>query len=231
VVQSDNEDQKNEQRVEDLLKSGLISLWKKDAAEHTRESGTYYPSYLGSCMRKQYYIYTLGERATPEDLAIFMTGQGVHEIVAKAFSESTTVESIEEKITLEFTGKVKLSGRVDIIIVDIDGKRYVIEVKSASRIPDKPYESHMLQLEIYLHALNVEDGFVLYWDKRSGSIRAFRVKKDNEWLGKIYERVAILDYHMSIMLPPPPEAYLEGKHWECRRCAYLSECNPGPLVV
>ncbi|MCL4344195.1 MAG: PD-(D/E)XK nuclease family protein [Nitrososphaerota archaeon] len=224
-----NSRQENEQRVEDLLKSGLISLWKKEAQGHTRDSGTYYPSYLGSCLRKQFYIYTIGERATPENLAVFMTGQGVHEIVASAFSESTTVESVEEKITLIFTDRIRLSGRVDIIIVDMDGKRYVIEVKSASRIPDAPYESHLLQLEIYLHSLNVNDGFVLYWNKRSGEVRAFSVSKDNGWLGKIYERTAMLDYHMSMAHPPPAEAYLDGRVWECRRCPYLQECNPGPL--
>lgn len=221
--------QESEQRIEDLLKSGLISLWKKEAQHHTRDAGTYYPSYLGSCLRKQYYIYTLGERATPENLAVFMTGQGVHEIVAKAFSESTIVESIEEKITLNFTDRIRLSGRIDIIIVDIDGKRYIIEVKSTSRIPDVPYDSHLLQIEIYLHSLNVNDGFILYWNKRSGEVRAFSVSKDNVWLGKIYERAAMLDYHINIAQPPPAEAYLDGRVWECRRCPYLQECNPGPL--
>ncbi|MEM0097240.1 MAG: PD-(D/E)XK nuclease family protein [Conexivisphaerales archaeon] len=220
-----------EQRVENLLKKGLISLWKKEAQLHTRDSGTYYPSYLGYCLRKQYYIYVVGERATPENLAVLMTGQGVHEIVARAFSESSTVESIEEKITLSFTDKIKLSGRVDIIIVDIDNKRYVIEVKSASRIPDRPYESHLLQLEIYLHSLNINDGFVLYWNKRSGEVRAFAVGKNNEWLSKIYERAAMLDYHICMAQLPPAESYLNGKVWECRRCPYLQECNPGPLDI
>ncbi len=219
----------SEKRIEDLLKTGLISLWQKESQLHAREPGTYYPSYLGYCLRKQYYIYTIGERVTPEALAIFMTGQGVHEIVAKAFSESTTVESVEEKITLNFTDDIRLSGRIDIIIVDIDGKKYIIEVKSASRIPDSPYESHMIQLEIYLHSLNVDDGFVLYWNKRSGEVKAFSVKKSSEWLGKIYERAAMLHYHMNMAQLPPPEAYLNGRAWECKRCPYLNECNPGPL--
>ena len=219
----------SERRIEELLKNGLISLWQKESQQHDREPGTYYPSYLGGCMRKQYYIYTMGERVTPEALAIFMTGQGVHEIVAKALSESAKVESVEEKIMLNFTNQIRLSGRVDIIMVDMDGKRYIIEVKSASKIPDAPYESHMIQLEIYLHALNVEDGFLLYWNKRNGEVRAFSVKRSSEWLGKIYERAAMLHYHINAGQPPPPEAYLDGRKWECRRCPYLGECNPGPL--
>ncbi len=218
-----------ENKLERLLKDGLTSLWRKEKSEHQTTKGIYYPSYIGSCLRKQFYIYTVGESVTSEELAIFMTGKGVHELVAKAFGEIVKVESVEEKISLELTDKIKLSGRIDIIIADIEGKKYLIEVKSASKIPDSPYESHMLQLHAYMQALKFEEGYLLYWNKRSGEIRVFKIIKNDEMMKKLYERVAMLDYYISINSPPPPESYQNGKIWECRKCPYLNLCNPGPV--
>ncbi|MDP8022876.1 MAG: CRISPR-associated protein Cas4 [Nitrososphaeria archaeon] len=218
-----------EEKLERLLKDGLDSLWKKEKSEHQTTKGIYYPSYVGSCLRKQFYIYTAGESVTSEELVIFMTGKGVHELVVKAFGEKVRIESVEEKINLEFTDKIKLSGRIDIIIADIEGKKYLIEVKSASKTPDSPYESHVLQLHAYMQALKFDEGYLLYWNKRDGGIRVFKVIKNDEMMRKLYERVAMLDYYISINSPPPPESYQEGKTWECRKCPYLNLCNPGPL--
>jgi len=218
-----------EEKLERILKEGLDSLWKKEKSEHQIIKGVYYPSYIGSCLRKQYYIYTVGESVTSEELVIFMTGKGIHELVVKAFGEKVNVESIEAKINLEITNKIKLSGRVDIIIADLEGKKYLIEVKSASKIPDNPYESHVLQLHAYMQALNFNEGYLLYWNKRDGNIRVFKVIKNDEMMKKLYERVVMLDYYITINSPPPPESYQEGKKWECKKCPYLNICNPGPL--
>ena len=87
-----------EKILEETLKKGLASLHEKEMNEHKTEKGVYYPSALGSCIRKQYYTYTLGERVFPEDLVIFATGKSVHEIIAKAFGEVAKVEKAEENV-------------------------------------------------------------------------------------------------------------------------------------
>jgi hypothetical protein len=93
------------------LKQGLASLHEKEKNNHKTEKGVYYPSALGSCLRKQYYTYTLGERVSPEELVIFATGKGVHETIAKAFGEVATIEKEEENISLEVSPAIKLKGR------------------------------------------------------------------------------------------------------------------------
>ncbi len=218
-----------EEKLERLLKDGLDSLWKKEKSEHQTTKGIYYPSYIGSCLRKQFYIYTAGESVTSEELVIFMTGKGVHELVVKAFGEKVKVESVEEKINLEITDKIKLSGRIDIIIADIEGKKSLIEVKSTSTTPSSPYESHVLQLHAYMQALKFDEGYLLYWNKRDGGIRVFKVTKNDDMMKKLYERIAMLDYYLSMNSPPPSESYQEGKVWECKKCPYLNLCNPGPI--
>jgi len=214
-----------EATLEEMLKKGLLSLEEKEKSDHEREKGAYYPSQLGSCLRKQYYEYTLGEQVTPEELVIFTTGKRVHEAVAEAFGEVAKVEKVEENVSITISPSLKLKGRIDLLIADYDGKKYLIEVKSTSRTPETPYEEHVIQLHIYMQALNYEEGYVLYWNKVKGEIKVFKVKKDEEVLQKIYERVKKLDYHVSHNTPPEPEALIEGKYWECEKCPYFNICT------
>ena len=213
-----------EKKLEELLKQGLASLHEKEKNGHKTEKGVYYPSALGSCLRKQYYTYTLGERVSPEELVIFATGKGVHETIAKAFGEVATIEKEEENISLEISPAIKLKGRIDLLIADYDGKKYLIEVKSTSKTPDTPFEEHVMQLQVYMHALNYEEGFILYWNKVTGEIKVFKVTKNEETLKTIFERVKKLDYYVTKNIPPEPEAILKGRFWECEKCHFLELC-------
>ncbi|NAY82401.1 MAG: Dna2/Cas4 domain-containing protein [Thaumarchaeota archaeon] len=213
-----------EKKLEELLKQGLVSLHEKEKNSHKTEKGVYYPSALGSCLRKQYYTYTLGERVSPEELVIFATGKGVHETIARAFGEVATIEKEEENISLEISPAIKLKGRIDLLIADYDGKKYLIEAKSTSKTPDTPFEEHVLQLQVYMHALNYEEGFILYWNKVTGEIKVFKVQKNEEVLKNVFERVKKLDYYVSKNVPPEPEAILKGRFWECEKCPFLELC-------
>jgi len=217
-------EEKEEKKLEELLKQGLASLHEKEKNGHKTEKGVYYPSQLGSCLRKQYYTYTLGERVSPEELVIFATGKGVHETIAKAFGEVATIEKEEENISLEVSPAIKLKGRIDLLIADYDGKKYLIEAKSTSKTPDAPFEEHVLQLQVYMQALNYEEGFILYWNKVTGEIKVFKVTKNEEALKTILERVKKLDYYVTKNIPPEPEAILKGRFWECEKCPFLELC-------
>jgi CRISPR/Cas system-associated exonuclease Cas4 (RecB family) len=217
-------EEKDEKKLEELLKQGLTSLHEKEKNWHKIEKGVYYPSALGSCLRKQYYTYTLGERVSPEELVIFATGKSVHETIAKAFGEVATIEKVEENVSLEVSPAVKLKGRIDLLIADYDGKKYLIEAKSTSKTPDAPFEEHVLQLQVYMQALNYNEGFVLYWNKVTGEIKVFKVTKNEEVLKNIFERVKKLDYYVTKNILPEPEAIIKGRFWECEKCPFLELC-------
>ncbi|MGC9190204.1 MAG: CRISPR-associated protein Cas4, partial [Conexivisphaera sp.] len=179
--------------IGEAVRRGLRELWREESAAHERRPGVYYPSYLGYCLRKQYYIYSIGEEPTSEKLAVFATGKGVHEAVAEALGAAgdIKVEEVEKEVALDLGNGVSLSGRVDIILAEVGGRRVIVEVKSASRIPEAPQEHHLLQLQIYLNALNVEDGVLLYWDKRRGRLATFDVRRDPKYLGRAAERALL----------------------------------------
>ena len=213
-----------EKKLEELLKKGLVSLHEKEKNGHKTEKGVYYPSALGSCLRKQYYVYTLGERVSSEELVIFATGKSVRETIARAFGEVATIEKVEENVSLDVSPAIKLKGRIDLLIADYEGKKYLIEAKSTSKTPDTPFEEHVLQLQVYMHALNYEEGFILYWNKVTGEIKVFKVTKNEEALKTIFERVKKLDYYVTKNIPPEPEAILKGRFWECEKCPFLELC-------
>ncbi|MCI4460682.1 MAG: PD-(D/E)XK nuclease family protein, partial [Thaumarchaeota archaeon] len=205
----------------------MRELWRRESAEHERRPGTFYPSYIGYCLRRQYYIYRIGEEPTSERLAVFATGKGVHEAVAEALGASgeVRVEGVEGDVKLS-AGGITLSGRVDIILAEVGGRRVVVEVKSTSRLPEAPQDHHLLQLQIYLNALGVDDGVLLYWDKRRGSLRAFDVRRDPSQLNRAVERALVLNEHLRKDAPPPREAVMEGRLWECDLCEYRGICKP-----
>ncbi|MEM3685458.1 MAG: PD-(D/E)XK nuclease family protein [Conexivisphaerales archaeon] len=221
-----------EEVLKNAVRKGLLMMWQEENEDHERHEGEYYPSSIGSCIRKQYYEYTKPMPPSPETLAIFATGEGVHEAVAESLKRSgeVIVNHTELPIKLRITEEIELSGRVDILLAEILGKKAVVEVKSTSSIPSEPYESHMLQLQTYLHALAIDTGFMLYWDKRTGNIESFMVKRDDIWLRRAGERVVILHEHIKKKAPPIKEAFEEGRYWECDQCAYLDDCEPFSLL-
>jgi len=214
--------------VKEALKDGLMKIWKEESDEHTKRIGEYYPSGIGYCLRKQYYEYQIPKPPAAETLAIFATGKGVHEAVADALSKSEKVriEHLEFPVQLKINESIKLTGRIDVLIAEVMGRKAILEVKSTSRIPDEPHFTHTLQLQAYLHAIGVDTGLLLYWDKRSGEIECFTLQKDNSWLQKIGERVIMLDHYLRSRIEPYKEALIEGKYWECDRCTYYQECAP-----
>ncbi len=214
--------------VGEAVRRGLKELWREESAAHERRPGVYYPSYLGYCLRKQYYIYTLGEEPTSEKLMVFATGKGVHEAVAEALRAAggIQVEGVEREISLDLGNGISLSGRVDIIVAEVGGRRVVVEVKSTSRLPSSPQEHHVLQLQIYLNALGLDDGVLLYWDKRRGRLAAFDVRRDPKYVGRAAERALLLNEYLSRGSPPPREALIEGRLWECDVCEYRRICRP-----
>jgi len=221
------------ERLVEALKRGLYKLWEEEEAHHVRKEGVYYPSAIGSCLRKQYYMYTVERKPSSEKLAVFATGKGVHKAVAEALSVSgvVKVESEEVETRLSVSKDVQLKGRIDILVVEVNGERVVVEVKSTSRLPENPHENHLLQLQTYLHAAGLKRGILLYWDKRTGRVKTFEVEKDEKYLAKVAERAIVLHEHLKRGTPPLKEAVLENRLWECDLCEFYDICNPFLLDV
>lgn len=220
--------------IEEALKKGMFSEWEEESINHKFRLGSYYPSIIEKCVRQQAYSYLYSLPPTSEELAIFNEGKAIHELVAFALRRSglVSVEGREVVIDLEFDD-AKLHGRIDDLLLirlgELDNhlRLFVpLEIKSTSTLPEEPKRSHYYQLMTYLLAEDYPLGVLLYWAKREGKIRAFAVKKDDNMLKVLKERVTQLHDALKQGSLPNKEASLAKDYLQCERCVYTERCNP-----
>ena len=207
----------------EALRKAIRQNSEEDALLHPQKIGVYHPSEIGYCLRKQYYSYVLGGAGfSDETLTVFAVGDAVHRMVADFLEISA--ENREVEIRLPVGEGAELHGRADIIIAK-NGEERIIEVKSTSHDYTAPKPEHELQLQVYLHALGIERGILLYIGKTSGKITAFDIRRDPQKLEEIKERVLALHRAIISRRPPPPEGKLKPLWQECRYCPFKHICD------
>jgi CRISPR/Cas system-associated exonuclease Cas4 (RecB family) len=187
--------------------------------------GSYRPSLLPCCLKRQYLIYKRGLDVPEEKAGIFQIGRMFHNFVQKTLSNSFTVKSVEAPffITLLSGDQLfRIAGKAD-LIVEIENKEYIIEAKSIRRLPDQPLKHHVEQLIIYLGGYYIENGFLIYLEKNALQHRIFPVEFDLGVFRRMIGRAAILHRHLVSGEEPKPDP----DKWECRYCEFRSECTVG----
>lgn len=193
--------------------------------------GRYYPSEIGSCLRKVWYSY-LQPRPTEMDLIkVFEVGNILHDFIAEVMRSEKNPHiqliSSEYPFKLEMQG-FTISGRIDdLLLVKESNKTFLVEVKSTASLAytDAPKMSHMMQLQLYMHVLKYHDGFVLYIEKNTLKCKAFEVKYDERIAAEALNRFMKLHKFLTEKELPPPEARLKSEmSWMCRNCEWRDDC-------
>ncbi len=193
--------------------------------------GRYYPSEVGQCLRKSYYSFML-PKETDKDLAkIFEVGNILHEFVAKVFAseKNPDVDLVESETPFEIPiDDFIISGRIDnIILLKPEQKKIVVEVKSTKMLSmmETAQESHQMQLQLYLHAKQIQHGMILYLEKNTLQSKTFSLEYDPEFYRQIINRFRKLHNYLRNTSLPEPEARMKAeKNWLCRNCEYREEC-------
>lgn len=197
-----------------------------------KQIGRYYPSEIGSCMRKVWYSYNYPRKTDPEVLKIFCMGNMVHDFVVEVLKNEKN-ENVQ-LLQSEFPLKIEqpdflISGRVDdLVLVKSSGKTIIVEVKSTKSIDyvGEANESHVMQLQLYMHATGIHNGIVLYIDKGNLQSKQFDVEYDKETVDAILKRFGEMHQLLISKLLPIDEAKKEAKkQWMCRFCEYSDKCD------
>jgi len=165
---------------------------------------------VSGCLRKAYYDRK-SLRATLDIKNVVATiGNGVHMALQDLLKEEGW--KTEVKVEWDF-GKFKLVGHIDLFKNDV-----VLEIKTTSKVPDKPYLPHLRQLNAYLIMSHAEKGYLVYV-ARNGYVKVFEVKPDKKLWRETVKRAFYLWRCIHENRPPKPEfsplcSFCEHR-WRC----------------
>jgi hypothetical protein len=196
-----------------------------------KQIARYYPSEVGSCLRKVYYSYKHPKPLEEDLIKIFETGNILHSFIVEVLKseKDPDVKLINQEVPVKLILKdYVISGRIDdILVIKSSGKVYLVEVKSTSmlRAVKSPSKHHILQLQFYMHATGIHNGMLMYIEKNTLQTMTFEVDYKEEIVKHALDRFEIL--HKSLIANKSPDAEArkdKDMHWMCRRCDYFDEC-------
>ena len=201
-----------------------------------KQVGIYYPSEIGSCLRKVWFSYKKPKELDKDKIKIFQVGIMLHDFIADVLRSEKTpeVRLIDSEVPFKlYFPDFMISGRVDdILIVEENGKKILVEVKSTKSLNmiNEPQDAHVKQLQIYMHALKIPNGMIVYVEKSSLKTIEFEVEYDEEQVKEIMKRFEKLHEFIITNKMPEPEAKLDpNKNWMCKYCEYREECERNSL--
>ena len=196
-----------------------------------KKIGRYFPSEAGSCLRKSWYSYKIPRDVDDDKKKIFYAGELIHHFISEVIKSEKNPEVELTAYELPFIIKESdfaVSGRIDDILkLNINQKSFLVEVKSTKTLDytNEPNKAHVMQLQLYMHALNMQDGVILYVDKTTLKTKAFEVKYDKKIFDIVLNRIKIL--HETLMknkVPDPEARIIKEMHYMCQNCEYKEEC-------
>ncbi len=196
--------------------------------------GRYYPSEIGGCIRKTWFSYKNHKPTDSTLTKIFEAGNMLHEFITEVIKseKNEEIELIKSELPIQIKGKdFVISGRIDnLVLVKLFEKneyhQILVEVKSTKFLPNEHKKEHEIQLQLYMRALGVHEGIILYIQKDNLQTKTFTIKYKKKMSDKILERFEEL--HTSLIKDEIPEAEAKkdkDKIWMCDYCSYRKECD------
>jgi CRISPR/Cas system-associated exonuclease Cas4 (RecB family) len=196
--------------------------------------------YQGVCPRYWYQAFNGADFVSKTDsvgVASMLNGTAGHERLEKVLEDGGVLVSKEIEMKLS---DPPIRGYID-VIVNIDGEDAVGEIKTTlsegfmwRRSTMKPSAQHLYQILIYMYALDMEKGFMLYENKNDNTLLTIPVKMTPrnkkiledalDWLRRVYanwEAGEGTDSHL-------PKRPWTKKNKICRGCPLFEKCWVDP---
>lgn len=171
-------------------------------------------SNAGGCLRNLYYTHFEGQAPISDTLQkIFDDGTKIHEEQQKKYQLEYPFCECEKEVNIRLSNELSISGHADIYFPN---PSLVIELKSCSKTPTKPYTQHSLQVIMYMYALFAKYGNITYINKKDYTHKIFNViYSDNLFLTAIgfFEK---LYYHI-IQKEIPDCSCIYGQSFYCKQ--------------
>ena len=203
--------------------------------------GHLHPSSAGKCWNSQLFeAYGVYADHSEELQQIFALGHKIHAQVQTAWSNANIIHAVEQEVVWP---EYHISGHADGIGV-INGSQFVLEIKSASKssfLNYVPYQSHIEQVQLYMHILGIKSALLLYINKEyvsygiDLSLLPLKLYFDGQWfkiihvrydVAKIMERIniynQIVDKFNNFCVFD--HIKYDFSKQECKSCGYAWHC-------
>lgn len=201
----------------------------------SKKMGRYYPSEIGSCLRKIWYSYKHPLETKPDLIKIFELGNILHDFIVEVLKSEKNphIQLLKYEFPIKVDrGDFLISGRVDnLILLKEKGESVLVEVKSIKNIKyAKIQPRYNAQLQFYMHATNVHRGALLYVDKTTLQTKVFPINYNEEEAMQIVKRFDMLHSHLTEnKLPTPESKQSKESEWMCKYCEYAEKCDKNEI--
>ena len=222
----------------------------REQLESTRDTEHLHPSEICKrdwCNRSSWYTikgYEKADRSLSfQTLNIFAEGHAIHAKWQKWLTDAGVLEAVEVPILDE---EFRLMGHADGIINDSKG-RAILEIKSvgagtirmedfelyqSASSPDdmwkkvrKPFNTHLRQVNLYMHCLGIHDAVFLYEWKATQEVKEFSVKFQPELIEDILSGCKNVIRGLESGVPPMRPTWVEDSTSKtCKNCPYKKVC-------
>ena len=192
----------------------VVYSWFRKLVERTARvnysSNVIHVGEVSGCLRRAYYDRKTLKPTLDIKNVVATIGNGVHYQLQDLLKEEGWRSEVE--VSWDFK-KFKLIGHIDLFKENV-----VLEIKTVSKIPEKPYLPHLRQVNAYLIMAHAKKGYIIYIAK-NGYVRVYDVKPDKKLWRETVKRAFHLWYSLKENKPPKPEfsplcQYCEFK-WRC----------------
>jgi CRISPR-associated exonuclease Cas4 len=219
--------------IDYLLNLIFEKYLREDSREH--KVGVYYPSEMGFCVRRNYFMYKNPKPIPIKTLLLFQSGIVAHEWLANVLSKIKEVGNValevipEGEVKYQVDENILISGKFDELLhikFKENDKTYdtLIELKTVRDLKAirEPKLHHYMQINFYLKMLNIKDGYIMYLDRKDYNYKLFNVELNEALFKLLIDRVRYLHWSIVYDQTPIPEG-IKTK-WQCHYCDYREEC-------
>ena len=184
TVQSDNADLIS--NVLKLVDNAVISYHEANKRE---TSDKIHVTEVCGCLRYAYFKRTV--ELKPDANYFTFIGTAIHDAILKHISDQIEIH-VENDI---------IEGYAD-AIVEINGQKYVFELKTVRWLPNKPYKSHIEQVNCYMNMLGIDKAVIVYVQRSDGKKSVFVVDRDPDLFSITLDKARYLRKCLDLGKPP-----------------------------
>jgi CRISPR/Cas system-associated exonuclease Cas4 (RecB family) len=218
----------NLERIASFVKRRFLSAVVRDMEKDAEQlKGIQVTDICYDCLRRAYYQILSRERGGEQEYKGMRESDWLRVWIGKKLHETDFSELHELNVNA-----LGVHGRIDEILVT-DKEVVIVDKKSTRKIPNRPYEHHLKQVQYYATLLRYTElwpmlkgktfyGAVLYIDVNEGlcEVHVFPLSPEDRLIEReITEKVAVLKRAFSEGKPPEPSA-----GFLCDYCDFLYHC-------